>query len=139
GALSGKVFSTAGGREAPLANTTVWLAYVQWVEDGRNSAFYVDGTARPSTVRRADSTFALEGLEPRDYVIVVAERYDDNAVLSNNDNSARSYVVSPGEVLDVGTLEVDLVAGAATTPVVPQPEAGYPGQPTPVQQPDAYP
>lgn len=139
GAVTGKVVSTAGGGETPLGNTTVWLAYVEWAEDGRNGAFYVDGAASPSTITRSDGSFVIQGLEARDYVIVVGDLYGRHFVPTNPDGSARIYVVNAGEVLDIGALKVDLAAGPPPTATVPTRLPGYPAQPTRAQQPGAYP
>ncbi len=134
--IVGRVISTADGGRSPLAETTVWLGTVHYNEDRSEGAYFIDGSASPSTFTDADGAFVFRDLEAREYVIVVGDLNGLNSVLQNDDGSARIYTPALGEVLDVETLEVELSLLPIVTPlpVVPYPE---PGQP-PVDSP-AYP
>jgi hypothetical protein len=124
--IVGRVISTADGGRMPLAQTTVWLGTVHYNEDRSEGAYFIDGSASPSTFTDSDGSFAFRDLEAREYVIVVGDLNGLNAVLQNEDGSARIYTPVLGEVLDVETLEVELSLLPIVTPLpaVPYPEPG---------------
>ena len=133
--LTGRVVSSV--TEEPLGDMEVWLAAVVWNEDRSGGAYYIDGSASPTTRTRADGRFLFNDLEPQDYVIVIGDLYGQNVVMSNNDGSARIYPAQLGSVEDAGTLRVDLEPPPTLTPFDPYPE---PGEEPPVEDaPEAYP
>ncbi len=122
--IVGRVVSTLGGGRSPLAETTVWLGTVHYNEDRSEGAYFIDGSAGPSTYTDANGAFVFRDLEALEYVIVVGDLNGLNAVLKNEDGSARIYTPALGEVLDVETLEVELSLLPVITPL---PEDSYPG------------
>ena len=91
-----------------LANTVVRLAEVVRQED--QAAFVLDTAFSPGTITDADGKFAFVNIPPMEYVIVIGnvEVYQGYEILQDETGQATVYVVTAGEILDVGSLEVNI-------------------------------
>jgi hypothetical protein len=135
--ISGQVLSISGRSPEPLKATEARLAAVFWDDTKTEAAFLIDAATSPTTLTDEAGSFKFIRIEPRDYVIVVGDLYGQNVILSNPDGSAVVYTAQPGEVLDVGILEVDLEAALV---IVPTPVEIYPPPIiTPTPNPAIYP
>lgn len=135
--LTGRVVSSM--TEEPLANMEVWLAAVVWNEDHTEGAYFIDGSASPTTRTRNDGRFFFNDLQPKDYVIVIGDLFGQNVAMSNNDGSARIYPAELGRIEDAGTLRVDLESPPTPAPFDPYPEPADEQVPEEDGSPEAYP
>lgn len=119
--IVGRVYSTAGGGRTPLSDTQVWFATVFYNDEQTEGAYFIDGSASPSTTTGPDGTFVIRNLEAREYVIVVGDLYGQNVTILNPDGSATIWTPVAGQVLDVETLEVDLTTAPVITPLPVEP------------------
>ena len=141
-AIVGQVVSIAGQQPQPLPNTEVRIASVIWNEDKTDGAFVIDEASNPTFITDDLGGFVFTDIEPQDYVIVVGELYGQNVILSKPDGTARIFTLTADNILNVGTLQVDLnlAPDYSLTPDVPTLVA--PAYPVPNEQSgdnDSYP
>jgi hypothetical protein len=106
GGITGTAISKKTG--GVLANTVVRLAEVVRQED--QAAFVLDTAFSPGTITDANGKFAFMNVPAVEYVIVIGnvEVYQGYEILQDSTGQANVYIVTAGEILEVGDLEVNL-------------------------------
>lgn len=102
--LIGKVVSIQDG--SPMANTVVRLAEVY--RQGDEGAFVLDGAYSPGDITDNQGKFAIQNVDPKEYVIVVGDVYDKYQIIADPNDDAKIFLAFENEILDIGELKVDL-------------------------------
>ncbi len=101
--LAGRIVSPDG---KPLADTPVRLANVH--REGDRGAYILDLARSPGNFSDANGYFVIPNIEAAEYTIVVGDPETLYTVIANKDGSATTWTPKAGQVLDVGTLKVEL-------------------------------
>lgn len=105
-ALVGQVFSIY--TKMPLPNTIVRLAKVFWNEDHSDGTYILEGATSPGYITDEFGVFLFEDLEPADYVVVIGDIVGYHVIIKEPDGKAKVYTLKPGEVLNLGVIDVEL-------------------------------
>lgn len=120
--ITGRILAEGDGE--PVAATAVWLAWIYWFDKAyTDGTFNLDPSTSPNALTDSEGRFAIGGVEPRDYAIVIGDPMGSSYILSESDGSARVFTITAGQTLDTGNQFVDLRRPAETPesypPVVP--------------------
>ena len=102
--VTGFVFSTATNKPYPKA--AVWLAEVY--RQGGNGVYVLDHAFSPAVYADEQGYFTIANVDPKEYVIVVGDPEGTYVVIPDDSGRARVWQTDPGEILDVGQLNVSL-------------------------------
>lgn len=100
----GSVVSRSEG--APLMDVVVRLAAVY--RQGDDGAFVLEDGRSPGTVTDLRGHFAIENVEPGEYVMVVGDVTTNYEIIAESSGVARVWDIPSDQILDAGELEVDL-------------------------------
>lgn len=103
--ITGRLLSAK--TRTPLAQTAVRLAEVY--RQGEEGAYVLDGSSSPGAYTNAQGEFVIPNIDPKEYVIVAGDPYASNDVVKEAAGKPKPYSVAVNQVLNVGTVEVDLV------------------------------
>lgn len=104
--ITGKIVSTGGLTQQPLAKTIVRLARVYWNSDKTDGAVVLDGASSPSSITNDTGEFYFDNVEAVDYAVVVGDAEVKSVIVSQPDGSARVVTGVSGKIVEVGVLEV---------------------------------
>ena len=102
--VAGVVISREDGK--PLADTGVRLAEV-YRQEGEG-AFVLDDALSPGATTDQNGRFVIENVDPKEYVIVVGNVGTQYDIVAEPSGQAEVWELPPDQVVDVGTLEVEL-------------------------------
>jgi hypothetical protein len=101
----GRVMDSKTG--SAMVNTPVRLAEVY--RSGDSGAYVLDGGRSPGAVTNESGNFVFSNIEAREYVLVIGDLLAANVVIADSTGIAKVWTPEAGEVLDVGTLSIDLL------------------------------
>jgi hypothetical protein len=104
-ALAGKIV-VSGVTQTPLGNAVVRLANVYWNSDKSDGAVVLNGATSPGTTTNEAGEFFFSAIDPGDYAVVVGDVEAKSLTVTKPDGSAHVFTTVPGQILDVGVLEV---------------------------------
>ncbi len=90
----------------PIPSTAVRLAEVY--RSGGDGAFVLDDASSPATLTDQQGYFVIEDVEPKEYVVVVGDVHIAYEIVAEPSGEARVWELRPGEVTDIGVLEIVL-------------------------------
>lgn len=105
-ALGGKIVVPSGSIREPLRNTVVRLARVYWNAEKTDGAVVLDGAASPGAITDEGGNFFFSNIDSADYAIVVGDVEASSLTVAKPDGSAYVFSTTPGQILDVGVLEL---------------------------------
>ena len=94
------------GDNKPITDTIVRMAEV--VRQGGEGAYVLDIAQSPGTRSDQNGYFIFENVNPQEYVIIIGDVYDVYKVVSGDDQKPIAWATAADQILDVGTLSVDL-------------------------------
>lgn len=101
--ITGRIVSEEG---YPISDVTIRIAEVYRQEE--EGAFVLDDAFSPGSTTDRYGFFAIENIEPKEYVIVVGDPRTQYDIVSKGSGEAHVWEVLQDQILDVGKLEVDL-------------------------------
>lgn len=106
GGVRGRLLSNQTNE--PLGKIGIRLAEV--VRQGEEAAFVLDTAFSPAAVTDENGDFVIMNVPPMEYLIVVGnvEIYQGYEILQDSSGKPYTYQVKSGEILEIGTLGVNL-------------------------------
>lgn len=103
-AVSGVVMRADG--TTPFGAVEVFFAQV--TRSNGNGVYVVDTASSPWAATAADGSFRTAPMPPGEYVIVIGDPIGKNVVVVDDTGKPKVWQMNAGQVLDVGTLSVDI-------------------------------
>jgi hypothetical protein len=92
--------------QEPLSFMSVRLAEVfRGAEEG---AFVLDEATSPGTMTDSEGRFALQNVEPNEYVVIVGDVNVSYGIVATPSGDAQVWDLPAGELVDLGVIEVTL-------------------------------
>ncbi len=84
----------------------VRLARVYWNAEKTDGAVVLDGAASPGAITDEGGNFFFSNIDSADYAIVVGDVEASSLTVAKPDGGAYVFSTTPGQILDVGVLEL---------------------------------
>jgi len=94
----------------PVPNTVIRLCQVYWDSEHKNASFVLEGATSPGAITDENGIFIINDVIPNEYVILIGDITGNYDIVKEDADTAKIFLLSPDNVLDVGVLEANLIS-----------------------------